>query len=231
MDTDSFIYKIKTEDFYEDMKGMIDYFDTSDFPDTYNIPKVNKKVIGKMKDENNGKIMTEFVGLRSKMYALKVQDRQEQKKYVIKKKSEGIKKYVIKKSKGIKKCVIKKKSKGIKKYVIKKSKGIKKCVIKKRINFNDYIYCLNKKTEQLKRSKKHTEEVNKKLKRRKKHTEEENKTEQYRTMNLIRSKKHELYTQEVNKIALSPHDTKRYILEDGVHTLALGHVSKSNDSS
>ena len=46
--------------------------------------------------------------------------------------------------------------------------------------------------------------------------------EQLRQMNVIRSYKHKVYT-EVNKIALSPDDDKRHILEDGVHTLALGH--------
>ncbi|GFX51683.1 uncharacterized protein TNCV_5013861 [Trichonephila clavipes] len=69
MDTDSFIYDIRTDDFYEDMKGMIDYFVTSDYQENnrYGMPRVNKKVLGKMKDENAGKILEEFVGLRSKM--------------------------------------------------------------------------------------------------------------------------------------------------------------------
>ena len=47
--------------------------------------------------------------------------------------------------------------------------------------------------------------------------------EQLRKMNIIRSHMHEVYTEEVNKIALCPDDDKRHILEDGAHTLALGH--------
>ena len=42
-------------------------------------------------------------------------------------------------------------------------------------------------------------------------------------MNVIRSHMHEIYTEEVNKVALCPIDDRRYILEDCVHTLALGH--------
>ena len=44
--------------------------------------------------------------------------------------------------------------------------------------------------------------------------------EQLRKMNVIKSYRHEVYTEEVNKIALCPDDDKRHILEDGVHTLA-----------
>ena len=47
--------------------------------------------------------------------------------------------------------------------------------------------------------------------------------EQLRKMNVIRSYRHEVYTEEVNKVALCPRDDKRYILEDLTHTLALGH--------
>jgi hypothetical protein len=50
----------------------------------YNIIKKNKKVPGLTKDENNGKIMLEFVGLRSKMYAYTVDD-DNSKEYFVKK--------------------------------------------------------------------------------------------------------------------------------------------------
>ena len=42
-------------------------------------------------------------------------------------------------------------------------------------------------------------------------------------MNVIRSRAHNIYTEKINKVALSCEDDKRIILEDGVHTLALGH--------
>ena len=50
--------------------------------------------------------------------------------------------------------------------------------------------------------------------------------EQLRKMNVI-SHMHEVYTEEVNKVALCPIDDKRHILEDGARTLALGHYSIS----
>ena len=75
----------------------------------------------------------------------------------------------------------------------KKCKGVKKSVVKKSIAHEDYKQYLFTGKEEL------------------------------QTMNVIRSHKHEVYTEEVNKVALSPHDDKRHILEDGVHTLALEH--------
>jgi len=71
-DTDSLIYLIECND--DIMKHDISRFDTSDYAvdNAYGISLVNKKVPGLMKDENNGAIMTEFVGLRAKMYALRI---------------------------------------------------------------------------------------------------------------------------------------------------------------
>ena len=47
-------------------------FDFSNYPkDLKFFDETNKKVIGKMKDESEGKIIDEFVGLKSKMYSMK----------------------------------------------------------------------------------------------------------------------------------------------------------------
>ena len=52
-----------------------------------------------------------------------------------------------------------------------------------------------------------------------------------RSMNIIRSHKHEIFTETVNKIALSANDDKRVIREDGIHTFAHGHAALAADSS
>ena len=43
-------------------------------------------------------------------------------------------------------------------------------------------------------------------------------------MYVIRSHCHEIYTKEINRIALSSDDDKRVIMTDGIHTLAYGHT-------
>ena len=75
----------------------------------------------------------------------------------------------------------------------KRCKGIKKKVVEKSITHEDYKTCLLTGKEQL------------------------------RKMNIIRSYEHEVYTEEVNKVALSAEDDKRYIMNDGIHTMAWGH--------
>ena len=75
----------------------------------------------------------------------------------------------------------------------KKCKGIKKAVVEKSISHEDYKTCLTTGKEQLRRQ------------------------------NIIRSYEHVLYTEEVNKIALSAADDKRYLLKDSFDTLAWGH--------
>lgn len=63
MDTDFFIYDIKTNDFYEDYRADISlYFNTSKYSSSniLNFPLLNKQVLGMMKDEVNGKIIKEF---------------------------------------------------------------------------------------------------------------------------------------------------------------------------
>ena len=63
MDTDSFIMDIKTNDFYKDIANDVENrFDTSNYEVNRPLPMGrNKKVIGLMKDELGGKIITEFV--------------------------------------------------------------------------------------------------------------------------------------------------------------------------
>ena len=75
----------------------------------------------------------------------------------------------------------------------KKCKGIKKNVTKNDICHEDYKTCLFTNVTQL------------------------------RKMNVFRSHLHDVYSEEVNKIALSANDDKRVILKDGIHTLAHGH--------
>ena len=69
-DTDSLCYEIETTDVYKDFCNDKDKFDNSDYPeDSPYFNKANKKVIGKFKDETSGMPITEFIGLRSKMYS------------------------------------------------------------------------------------------------------------------------------------------------------------------
>ena len=74
---------------------------------------------------------------------------------------------------------------------VRKCKGIKKNVVKKGIDFEDYVQCLFSGEKQM------------------------------RSMKIIKSENHDIYSKEVNKIALSHEDDKRQVLKDKVKTLAL----------
>ena len=80
MDTDSFVMHIKTNNFYKDIGNDVECkFDTSNYlvntSETSALARrplpigKNKKVIGIMKDELGGEIITEFTALRPKTYS------------------------------------------------------------------------------------------------------------------------------------------------------------------
>ena len=154
-DTDSLIYEVQDLDMYEIMKTDIHKFDTSDYDpnNRYQMPLVNKKVLGLMKDECNGQIMEEFIGLRSKMYSILIEGG----------------------------------------ATIKKAKGVKTSIVKKSITFDDYYHCL--------------------------FNQDKLECKKYN----IRSRLHIVHTEKQKKIALSPHDDKRYILPNSTDTLPWGH--------
>jgi hypothetical protein len=155
-DTDSLCYHIFTEDLYRDMREYSDLLDTSGYPRDHPLySAVNKKVMGKMKDECCSKPPLKFVGLRSKMYSLFLYDPE---------------------------------------LVKRTAKGIKKKYVKKNVLHDMYLRTLReRKIEHAK----------------------------YR---LFRSRAHKLETVKCCKVALSPYDDKRYVLDDGMATLAYGHV-------
>ena len=159
MDTDSFIMNIKTEDFYKDIANDVEKrFDTSNYAIDRPLPTgKNKKVIGLMKDELGGKIITEIVALRPKTYSYLTDDYKED----------------------------------------KRAKGTKKCVIKKMIKFNDYKNCLLSGEVVLKSQQK------------------------------FKTKGHDVYTENVNKIALSSNDDKRIVSSDKITSYPYGYKGKN----
>ena len=80
----------------------------------------------------------------------------------------------------------------------KKCKGVKKSVVENGITHDDYKECLFSRKEQL------------------------------RTMNVLRSHHHDMYSEEINKVALSSDDDKRIIREDGISTYAYGDYMQKN---
>jgi hypothetical protein len=78
-DTDSLLYRLQCEDYYDAMYCMRSRFDTSNYAKDFKtksgkilFSNENAKVLGKFKDECGSDAAMEFVGLRSKMYSLLV---------------------------------------------------------------------------------------------------------------------------------------------------------------
>ena len=102
-DTDSLVLKIETEDFFADISGDVaEWFDTNEFPEDHpavlgglSIVKENKKKIGLMKDDCGGKIVTEWVALRPKLYSFLTEEKE---KIGGKQKAKGLKKSMKNKS-------------------------------------------------------------------------------------------------------------------------------------
>ena len=157
-DTDNFVMNIKTEDFYKDIANDVEKrFDTSNYEINRPLPTANnKKVIGLMKDELGGGIITEFVALRNKTYSYLTDDCKEN----------------------------------------KKAKGTKECVIKRMIKFNDYENCLLKDEVVLK------------------------------SQQRFRSKEHDVYTENINNIALSRNDDKSLTASDKITSYPYGYKGK-----
>ena len=154
MDTDSFIMHIKTKDFYKDISDDIEKrFDTSNYEVNRPLPTgKNKKVIGLMKDELGGKIMTELVALRPKTFSYLMKDG----------------------------------------WSDKKAKRTKKSVIKRRLKFNDYRDCL----------------LNNEI--------------ILNSQQRLKSERHDAYTEEIDKIALSSNDDKRLQTFDRITSYTYG---------
>ena len=158
MDTDSLIMNVKTNDFYKDISYVVDKrFDTSNYEcDRPLSTGKNKKVLGLMKDELGGKIITEFVTLRPKTYSYLNDDGKED----------------------------------------KKAKGTKKCIKKRLIKFDDYKNCLLEDKILLK------------------------------SQQRFISKKHDVYTEDINKIALSNGNDKRIVSSDKITSYPYGYKGK-----
>ena len=190
-DTDSLTYELHSDPYLVMRRDCHSHFDTSDYPpeNIYNIPQVNKKVLGKMKDEYNGVPMTDFVGLRSKLYCTKVLSTRD--KLSILREKLKLEDYS---DQEIEQMILNS-------FTTKKAKGVKKSIIENEITFDDFIECL------------------------------ETFKEKSISQNLILSYNHEVYSVKQDKIELSPHDDKRYLLPGTYNTLPIGHYSIKNHNN
>jgi hypothetical protein len=91
-DTDSLCYHIRKHDIFQIIKEHKTEFDLSNYPKDHELyDSINNKVVGKFKNESV-KIITEFIGLRSKLYSFTVEGEEH-----CHNRCKGVKTYVAKK--------------------------------------------------------------------------------------------------------------------------------------
>ena len=169
-DTDSLVYEFTHPNIYDCIREDIQKFDTSDYPENnpLGVPRnmENKKKIGIIKDESNGKCILRWAALRPKMYAFEELEMET---------DEGGGGGVAKTN------------------VVKRAKGVRNHVVDKKITIDDYENCL----------------INNEM--------------LTCVQSGFRSKLHKVYSVKEQKISLSPHDDKRYLMKNTTDTLPFGH--------
>ena len=93
-DADSYVIQRMTDDVYKDFNDIKQHMNFSDYPVEHPChDKTNTKVLGMFKDEVNGKIITQFIGLKPKSYAFTIHGEDDEHK-----KSKGVVKHKVKKN-------------------------------------------------------------------------------------------------------------------------------------
>ena len=128
---------------------------------------MNKKALGKFKDEVGSLVMSEFCGRRAKTYSFLIDGLTD----------DDYENNAI---------------------ANKKAKGTKKCVVKRSITFNDYVNSLF------------------------------NDERVIRSQFVFRSHNHQIYTEKINKIALSSNDDKRIQTSDKITTYTYGYFDNDD---
>ena len=202
-DTDSLTYEIETQDLYKDMQAHKDLYDFSAYPsDHFLYDTTNKKIQGKFKDETNGIPIIRFVAPATKMYSIALEP------------TEVNKRNKIIQEKNIK--IVNEKDRIDEIKLFKgTAKGISKSYMKKNVKHDNYIQCV----------------LGQQINNYDVPTEQQylNNIKQ-RTSNMyqFKSSAHQIGTYEIVKDSLKNYDNKRFILDDGIHTLAHGHKDTRN---
>ena len=168
-DTDSVLVELKCENIYKEIKAIQEKYDcpidtstmNPDMVQKYEILGRHNKEVGYFKPEAEPTVITEFVGLRPKVYSTKEQDNPE---------------------------------------AHMRCKGTPKDSMAMYVRHESYLCCLF-------------------------HNDLPENIRQHVDINVIQSKDHHIYSVKSSKVSLSCNDSKRFIMQDNVHTLAFGHYA------